>query len=107
MAIIKTIRYNLDIASLFEDPQPGSDNLFIQTDAYSKTTLNPTIDKGLIYTTNGSVISNTFGFSGVGTYSSTYTWRVGGILQLNGEVTHVRQQGFSANGTTLTFGVAD
>ena len=107
MAIIKTIRYNLDIASLFEDPQPGSDTLFIQTDAYSKTTLNPIIDKGLIYTTNGSVINNKFGFSGVGTFSAEYTWRVGGILQLNGEVTHVRQQARAADGTTITFGVAD
>ena len=107
MAIIKTIRNYLDASAMFEDPQPGSDNLFIQTDAYSKTTLNSILNGGLIYNTNGSVISNTFGYSGVGQYSATYTWRVGGILQLNGEVTHVRQQAYAVDGTTRIFGVAD
>jgi hypothetical protein len=107
MAIIKTIRNYVDVSLVFEDPQPGSDNFFIQTDAFSKTTLNPIINGGIIYTTNGSVISNTFGYSGVGQNSSVYTWRVGGILQLNGEVTHVRQNPKDYLGTTNVFGVID
>lgn len=106
MAIIKTIRNYLDLSTLFEDPQPGSDNLFIQVDAYSKTTLNAILNGGLIYTTNGSIIGNyAYGFSGVG--GTSYTWRVGGILQLNGEVTHIRQQSYANDGTTVTFGVVD
>jgi len=107
MAIIKTIRNYLDVSTIFEDPQPGSDNLFIQADAYSKTTLNPLVDKGVIYSSNGSVTGNSFGYSGQSLPTSANRWFLGGILQLNGEVTHVRQFGLAANGTTVIFGVAN
>lgn len=107
MAIIKTNRNWYNVSLLFEDPQPGSDNLFIQTDAHSKTTLNPILNAGIIYTSNGSVIGNEFGYSGVSQHAATYTWRIGGILQLNGETTHVRQQSYAVDGTTRIFGVAD
>jgi len=107
MAIIKNIRNYLDASTIFEDPQPGSDNLFIQADAYSKTTLNPLLDKGVIYTSNGSVVGSSFGYSGQSQATSVNRWFLGGILQLNGEVTHVRQFAQAVNGTTQIFGVAD
>jgi hypothetical protein len=92
MAVIKTIRNAIDVNSLFEDPVPGSNYLYFQTDAYTKDTLAPLYDIGLIYNTNGSVISNTFGYSGVG--QTAYDKRISGILQLNGETTHVRNNLF-------------
>ena len=95
MAVIKTIRNPVDTNSLFEDPIPGSNYLYFQNDAYSKDTLAPLYDIGMVYTTNGSVINNTFGFSGVGQTGGTYDRRIGGILQLNGETTHVRHNLFN------------
>ena len=107
MAIIKTVRNYLDVCLLFEDPQPGSDNLFIQTDAHSKTTLNPILNAGIIFTTDGTVVSNTFGQPSGALYGGWLSYRIGGILQLNGETTHIRQQPYAFDGTTRIFGVAD
>jgi len=92
MAVIKNIRNAMDVNSLFEDPVPGSNYLYFQSDAYTKDTLAPLYDIGITYTTNGSVISNTFGYSGVG--QTAYDKRMSGILQLNGETTHVRNNLF-------------
>lgn len=93
MAVIKTIRNYVDVNSLFEDPIPGSNYLYFQSDAYTKDTLAPLYDIGIVYNTNGSVISNTFGYSGVS--QTAYDKRIGGILQLNGETTHVRHNLFN------------
>jgi len=93
MAVIKNIRNAIDVNSLFEDPVPGSNYLYFQSDAHTKDTLAPLYDIGITYTTNGSVISNTFGYSGVG--QTAYDKRMGGILQLNGETTHVRNNLFN------------
>lgn len=94
MAVIKTIRNYLDTNSLFEDPTPGSNYIYFQNDAYTKDTLAPLYDMGIIYNTNGSVISSTFGLSGV-SQTPGYDARMGGILQLNGETTHVRHNLFN------------
>ena len=65
MAVIKNIRNAIDLNSLFEDPTPGSNYLYFQSDAYTKDTLAPLYDIGMTYTSNGSIINNTFGYSGV------------------------------------------
>jgi hypothetical protein len=91
MAIIKIIRNPINQSSLLEDPQPGSDNVFIQLDQYSKTTLNPVFNAGLVLSTNGTI-----GTSGVYGYSNVSdVYRIGGILQLNGETTHIRHSSFN------------
>ena len=90
MAVIKTIRNCIDLNSLFEDPTPGSNYIYFQADAYYKDTLAPLYDVGLIYNANGSVVSSLFGYSGV----IGNDGRMGGILQLNGETTHVRHNLF-------------
>jgi len=96
MAVIKNIRNYVDVNSLFEDPTPGSNYLYFQSDAYTKDTLAPLYDLGITYTTNGSVVNNTFGYSGVGTAAgAAYDKRMSGILQLNGETTHVRNNLFN------------
>jgi len=92
MAIIKTIRNPVNVASMFEDPQPGSDYIYIQHDQYSKTTLNPIFNGGLVLSTNGTIsTSNGFGYS-----NPTITaYRMSGILMLAGETTHVRHSLFN------------
>ena len=93
MAIIKTIRNPVNFATLFEDPIPGSDNLFIQADLYSKTTLNAQLNKGIIYGTSGQIGSgSTFGYSNPTADSGA---GLGGVLMLNGECTHVRHRIFN------------
>ena len=113
MAIIKTLRNATAVAAMFEDPQPGSDYIYIQTDAYSKSTLNPYFDKGLQYSTSGKLSSGDwYGFSNPNSQSpsipDTYLYgRLGGILQLAGETTHVRHNPLFygvLSGTTLTDG---
>ena len=116
MAIIKTIR-NAQFATalLYEDPVPGATNLFIQNDAYDKTTLAYQFDVAMNFNTLGfysqgtpSIGTNTSGF-GIGTSNLLYNSGtvptvifpydaiitspysvMTGILQLNGETTHVR-----------------
>ena len=115
MAIIKTFRNALNVASIFEDPQPGSDYIYFQNDAYSKSTLNPIFDKGLVYSATGLVSSSfNFGWSDPTAYEpsisiDTYpTGRLGGILQLAGETTHIRHHQYSygiTSGTTGANGV--
>ena len=93
MAIIKTIRNPVNIASLFEDPIPGSDMLYMQSDAYSKGTLAPQYDIGLIFGTSGQIGSgSTFGYSNPTADSGA---GLGGVLMLNGECTHVRHRIFN------------
>ena len=118
MAIIKTIKNAYwATAILYEDPVPGATNMFIQHDAYDKTTLAPQFDvamnwntlgtysnyslgdgintSGFGYSTNTvnasatlpSVIPNGFGAAGSDLFLT-------GVLQLNGEATHVRHKVF-------------
>lgn len=100
MAVIKNIKNYIDLNSLFEDPTPGSNYIYFQADAYYKDTLAPLFDVGLIYTTNGGVINSTFGYSGVSRATPDgYDDRIGGVLQLNGETTHVRHNIFKTANT--------
>jgi len=95
MAVIKTIRNPINVNSVFEDPVPGSDYLYFQYDAYTKTTLAPLHDIGMIYSTAGTIgTGNSFGYSGL-----PDQYRIGGILQLNGETTHVRHSTFNTVNT--------
>ena len=88
MAIIKTIRYPINTSSMTEDPTPGSNNLFFQSDLYAKDTLAPQYDQGLQFTTDGSL--NTDKYWGVSNPTNDIAFGLGGILMLNNEVTHVR-----------------
>ena len=114
MAIIKTIKNPYwATAILYEDPVPGATNMFIQHDAYDKTTLASQFDVAMNWNTLGTYSyysaatgSNHSGF-GVTTgianasiatlpsiataYSTAGTGTIlTGVLQLNGEATHVR-----------------
>jgi len=116
MAIIKTLRNATIVAAIFEDPQPGSDYIYFQNDAYSKTTLNPVYDKGIIYSLTGQITGTQFGFSKPTDFDTSIqnttaysyvTGRLGGILQLAGETTHVRhfKQSYGiTNGSTTADG---
>ena len=121
MAIIKTIKNAYwATAILYEDPVPGATNMFIQHDAYDKTTLAPQFDVAMNWNTLGTYSNNEpstginvsgFGWSTntINTASATLpsVAAVGGIgnagndtfltgvLQLNGEVTHVRHKVFN------------
>lgn len=88
MAIIKTIRYPINTSSMTEDPTPGSNNLFFQSDLYAKDTLAPQYDQGLMFTTDGSL--STTKYWGVSNPTNDQGFGLGGILMLNNEVTHVR-----------------
>jgi hypothetical protein len=102
MAIIKTFRNALNVASIFEDPQPGSDYIYFQNDAYSKSSLSPIYDKGLNYSVTG-LVTDAFNFGWSNPYAqepsiavATYfSGRLGGILQLAGETTHIRHHKYS------------
>ena len=116
MAIIKIIRNpNYGTAAVYEDPVPNSPYIFFQHDAYDKNTLAPQFDTAMnwntlgyvsYYDTVGGVNHSGFGFnplfgtsrgdSGASTIA-TYWYPLTGTLQLNGEVTHVRQQIFNTN----------
>jgi hypothetical protein len=116
VAIIKTIKnaYWLT-AILYEDPIPGATNMFIQHDAYDKTTLAYQFDVAMNWNTRGTYSSmasedgaNHSGFGVSATmvnYNSATLASVPsygaqqaainiltGVLQLNGETTHVRHQ---------------
>lgn len=95
MAIIKTIRYPTNISSMMEDPTPGSNNLFFQTDLYAKDTLAPQYDQGINYSTDGSLTTNKYW--GVSNPTAETGYGLGGILMLNNEVTHVRHTSVSNN----------
>ena len=116
MAIIKTIRTpTAGTAAVYEDPVPNSPYIFFQHDAYNKTSLAPQFDTAMNWNTQGYVSFNDavngtnhsgFGFNplhGVNRSSAgastiwTYAYPLTGTLQLNGEVTHVRQQIFNTN----------
>jgi len=71
-----------------EDPTPGSNNIFFQSDLYSKDTLAPQYDQGLLFTTDGSL--TTAKYWGVSNPTNELGFGLGGILMLNNEVTHVR-----------------
>lgn len=88
MAIIKTIRYPINTSSMTEDPTPGSNNLFFQSDLYSKDTLAPQYDQAIMFTTDGSL--TTAKYWGVSNPTNELGFGLGGILMLNNEVTHVR-----------------
>ena len=120
MAIIKTIKNAYwATAILYEDPVPGATNMFIQHDAYDKTTLAPQFDVAMNWNTLGTYSNNSpadgINTSGFGWTTNTINISptlpsvaaVGGILnagndtfltgvlQLNGEVTHVRHKAFA------------
>lgn len=117
MAIIKTIKNALyGTAILYEDPVPGAPNLFIQHDAYDKTTLAYQFDVGMNWntlgffsygaapaqggnhsgfgvTTNALVNIGSATLPSMPTFVSTASsgWApLTGVMQLNGETTHVR-----------------
>lgn len=95
MAIIKTLRYPINIASMFEDPTPGSNNIFFQSDAYYKDAISPQFDQGINYTTDGSITTaKRWGYSKP---DADTGGGLGGILVLNGECTHVRHRIFNTN----------
>ena len=95
MAIIKTLRYPINVSSMVEDPTPGSNNIFFQNDAYYKDTIAPQYDLGIQYTTNGTIgTSQVYGRSNPNQANGD---GLGGILMLNGEVTHVRHRIFNSN----------
>ena len=118
MAIIKTIKNAYwYTAILYEDPVPGATNMFIQHDAYDKTSLAPQFDVAMNWNTlgtyslaDGSVGTNSSGFgvttnyittnsatlpSVPGSYSTaSFDSLITGVLQLNGESTHVRHRVF-------------
>lgn len=117
MAIIKTIKNAYwATAILYEDPVPGATNMFIQHDAYDKTSLAPQFDVAMNWNTLGTyswyvpatgqnhsgfgvstnyitsasaTLPGTAGYGGAGPDSL-----LTGVLQLNGEATHVRHRVF-------------
>jgi hypothetical protein len=93
MAIIKTLRYPINMVSMFEDPTPGSNNVFFQSDAYYKDAISPQYDQGINYTTDGTITTaKRWGYSKPDADAGT---GLGGILVLNGECTHVRHRIFN------------
>lgn len=119
MAIIKTIKNAYwATAILYEDPVPGATNMFIQHDAYDKTTLAPQFDVAMNWNTLGTYSNYSHG-DGINTSGFGYTTNtinnaatlpsvpitgfvsagndtfLTGVLQLNGEATHVRHKVFS------------
>ena len=118
MAIIKTIKNAYwYTAILYEDPVPGATNMFIQHDAYDKTSLAPQFDVAMNWNTlgtyslaDGSVGTNSSGFGVTTNYMTTgsatlpsvaggystasFNSLLTGVLQLNGESTHVRHNLF-------------
>ena len=94
MAIIKTLRYPINMVSVFEDPTPGSNNIFFQSDAYYKDAISPQFDQGINYTTDGSITTaKRWGYSKPDGDTGS---GLGGILVLNGECTHVRHRIFNS-----------
>lgn len=88
MAILKNIFYPVDTAAVLEDPTPGSTKIYMQFDAYDKTTLSPLYNQGVNHNTTGTGITG-FGYS----YTrSDATWLAGycGRLLLNGPVVEVQ-----------------
>jgi len=96
MAIIKTLRYPFQASAMTEDPQPGSDYIYFQTDAYSKTNLNPYFDTGLLYSSNGALASTNVWGAPYPTIENGSGY--GGILMLSGETTHVKHAIFNTPG---------
>lgn len=88
MAIIRTNKYAVQVPSLTEDPTPSSNKLYFQNEAFDKTTLNCLFDTTISWNTAGTGYT-TFGYSAVNPGGS-FTDFMGGVLQLNGEVTHCR-----------------
>ena len=117
MAIIRTFRTGLPCAAVIEDPIPGSPYMFFQLDAVNKNTLTPLFDTQINFSTTGSVVGsvtgawtddqsvnynrNIFGSPILSspplgsTSTSTGTYRLTGVLLLNGEVTHCRHMLFN------------
>jgi hypothetical protein len=83
MAIIRTSKYSSGAPALTEDPTIGANKLYFQNDAFDATNLNCLFDTTIIWSTDG-------GYSTFGTSSPSYSY-TGGVLQLKGEVTYVRQ----------------
>lgn len=95
MAIIKTLRNTQNVAAIFEDPIPGGDYIYFQNDAYTKGSIAPLFDLGLVWAISGKVSDGVFGYSKPdwpdrSDVLATDPGRVQGILQLAGETTHVR-----------------
>lgn len=95
MAIIKTLRYPINVSSMFEDPTPGSNNIFFQNDAYYKDSISPQYDQAINYTTDGTITTaKRWGYSKPDADTGS---GLGGILMLNGECTHVRHFIYNSN----------
>lgn len=93
MAIIKTLRYPFQASAMVEDPQPGSDYIYFQSDAHSKNNLNPYFDTGIIYSANGTLATTNVWGAPYPTIETGAGW--GGILMLSGETTHVKHSLFN------------
>jgi len=94
MTILRANRYGfagLNIPTLVEDPTPGANLLFMQNEAYNSTSLTQNFSKTISYNVAGTGYS-TFGTSNFTQSASDALnpdyW--GGVLILNGEVTHVK-----------------
>jgi hypothetical protein len=119
MAIVRTIRNPYyATAAVYEDPTPSSPYIFFQHDAYNKTTLAPQYDVSMNWNTTGFVsyyngltgvnhsgfgFSLLFGTNQASGASSTATYNIPltGVLQLNGETTHVRHNLFNTTNSYL------
>lgn len=96
MALIRTAKYGtnftVNLPLLTEDPFPTSVNMYIQNDAYNEYTLDHFFDRTISYNVAGTSYSS-FGYS----HQNGITIMLGGIMNLRGEVTHVRHQIFNTN----------
>ena len=95
MAILKNIFYPIGTAAVLEDPTPGATKIYMQLDAYDKTTLSPLFNQGVNHNTTGTSITG-FGYSYTrsdANYLSGYCGR----LLLNGPVVEVQVVNTSNN----------
>ena len=87
MTILRSNRYSLNVPTLVEDPTPGSNTLYMQNEAYDKSSLSQNFSKTISYNVAGTGYS-TFGTSLF--VQNTDPDYVTGVLILTGEVTHVK-----------------
>jgi len=91
MTILRTNKYSINLPSIVEDPTPGANLIFFQNESFNSSTLDYGFNKSLSYNVAGTGYS-TFGYSNINSQDS---W--GGVMFLNGEVTHVKHVIFNTN----------
>lgn len=96
MALIRTAKYGtnatINVPLLTEDPFPSSVNMYIQNDAYNEFTLDHFFDRTINFNVAGTGYTS-FGYS----HQNAIPEMLGGIVNIRGEVTHVRHQIFNTN----------